>query len=548
MIIYYFLLYLIAQRFSNDSYDTCYCVPIPCVDITPINKFRHINRDVLGDRDRNDLIGLATAGPENSPVYFQSVIRDRYNYKADTRQGDCGAVLFVESAQLQQPLVGIHVAGDKQKDRANSVPITQEDLREAIDRLGFCHSQGFHQPDLEPLVREDVEDIIANVPSGDFHYVGKLTGRVPIQPLKTAIRPSKAQIHLDKLLEGFFSQKKRKYDLTIKRKPAHLRVVFNNPEGCKIYYGKHGQLLYQRGDFVTPLTRSTFDVWLAKGGVFADVLMNGLAKTSLRLPFIDPNKIRMAVNATKQKFLRRYPNSTCPFEKALSQNMDSITSDTYDVISDYVRRRNLILMVINNSRMREPKKIYEEVMRKINLTLEEHKIFQEHLEADFESYLDCVSFDLNRVAETHVTKDYLLNMGNPMLLTIEQGVMGIPSDPTINPINAKKSPGYPYSALGLNFGKKPWVGKECKCDGERWHELKKDIEDLREQCKTGIPAVYFVATLKDELRPLEKVDQFKTRVFCAGPMHFTILFRTYFLSIFIAFTHPHTHLLNGVDV
>lgn len=526
--------YLIAQRFTNDGNDSCYCSPIPCVDITPVNKFRYISRDVLGDSAKNDLIGLATAGPESNPVYFQSVIRDRYNYKADTRQGDCGAVLFVESAQLQHPLVGIHVAGDKHKDRANSVPITQEDIREAIDRLGFCHSQGFHQPDLQGLVAEDVEDVVANLPSGDFHYVGRLTGRVPVQPLKSAIRASNAQIHLNVLQDNFLSKRKCKYDLAIKKKPAHLRVNFQNPKDCKIFYGKKGELLYQHDDYVRPLTTSLFNVWLAKGGIFNDVLMKGLEKTSINLPFIDPIKIRMAVNAVKQKFLRRYPNSACPFEKALSQNMDVMSPDTFSVITEFARRRNMILMAVNNSRQREPKKVYEEVLRKVALTKEEHKIFQSNLDADFENFLDCINFDLNLSATNHVEQDFLSYVGNPMILTIEQAVMGIPSDPTISSINSKKSPGYPYSSYGLNFGKKPWVGKECKCDGERWPELQRDVLELLELSKTGIPPIYFVATLKDELRPIEKVDQFKTRVFCAGPMHFTILFRMYFMR-FLSF-------------
>jgi hypothetical protein len=42
----------------------------------------------------------------------------------------------------------------------------------------------------------------------------------------------------------------------------------------------------------------------------------------------------------------------------------------------------------------------------------------------------------------------------------------------------------------------------------------------------------WIATLKDERRPIAKVDAGKTRVFAACPMHFAIVFRQYFLAFF----------------
>lgn len=525
--------YLIAQRFSDDGTDSCYCSPIPCVDVTPVNKFKYMNAGNVA-KESNDLVGLASAGPADCPVYFQSVIRDRYNYKADTRQGDCGAVLFIESNSLQHPLVGIHVAGDKQQGRANSVPITQEDIREAISRLQCCESQGFLQPELEPLDIEDVQGIISNVPQGDFHYVGKLTGKVPIQPLKTVIKPSEAQTHLNVLEDSYRMKKGKSYRLEIKKKPAHLRVDFQNPPDCRIYYGKKGSLMYQHNDFIAPLTQSTFNVWLAKGGKFNDVLMKGLEKTSLQLPYIDPKKIDRAIYATKQKFFRRGPNSTCPYEKAVSQNVENLSPLHLEELGEYAKRMRNITEIISCVKDMTNKDLYEAVLRKMTLIREEHNVFQSNLDLDNEVFRDEVLYQLNALTVSSTSKLYYDTMPNPMLLTIEQAVMGIPSDPTISSINSKKSPGYPYTSRGLNFGKKPWVGKECKCDGELWPELLKDVNDLKEACKQGIPPVYFVATLKDELRPIEKVDQFKTRVFCAGPMHFTILFRMYFMR-FLSF-------------
>lgn len=520
--------YLITQRFVDDGTDSCYCNPLPCVDITPVNKYKYVSRGGLS-REDNDLIGLASAGPVDNPVYFQSLIRDRYNYKADTRQGDCGAVLFAESRQLQHPLIGIHVSGDKQQGRANSVPITQEDIREAIGRLNCCPSQGFLQPELEGLSPSDVDDVIPNLPTGNYHYIGKLTGKVPIQPLKTVIQPSEAQIHLNVLNDAYKMKKGKSYRLDIKKKPAHLRAVFENPEGCRIYYAKKKGLMYESGELTAPLTQGLFNVWLAKGGKLHDVLMKGLEKTSVDLPYIEPRKIDRAIRAVKQKFFRRGPNGTCPYEKAVSQNLDVLTPIQIEEINEFANRRKRLVDLIENAKHKQPREIYESILRTMTLTKQEHMVFKDSIDLDVEIFRDEILFQLNALTVESTQKLYFETMPNPMLLTIEQAVMGIPGDPTICSINSKKSPGYPYSCRGLNFGKKPWVGKECKCDGELWPELEKDVLDLEEKCKQGIPPIYFVATLKDELRPIEKVDSYKTRVFCAGPMHFTILFRRYFM-------------------
>jgi len=536
--------YLIGQRFTSSN-DECYCTSIPCVDVTPINKFRYINTDSMRGAATNDLVGLASAGPENAPVYFQSLIRDRYNYKADTRQGDCGMVLYVESAQLQRNLVGIHVAGDKIQGRANSVPITYEDLVEAISRLSCCPSESFAQPELEALTVEDVDGFVPNVPRGDFHYIGRLDGKVPMQPLKTSIRPSVVQTHLEQLEEKYVARVKitetyRKKPYTVERmfpkgvqkKIAILRTTFVNPPECKIYYNKKGNLVYENMEGSVPLTRALYNVWLARGGVLHDPLMKGLEKTSLKLPYIEPRKIVAAVRATQQKFLRMGPNSICPYEKALSQNFASDEFGTYADICSEVRRRNMIFQCLENRKCKTPKDIYEYTMRNVALSQEEGAIFRKYLHLGVVGFVCHVQMDLNTDVE-HVIDGSLVE-NNPMILTIRQSVQGIPGDGTISSINSKKSPGYKYTAQGLNFGKKPWVGKECKCDGPLWGELERDCIDLIEQCKHEIPPVYFVATLKDELRSAEKVENYKTRVFCAGPMHFTIVFRMYFMR-FLSF-------------
>lgn len=81
-------------------------------------------------------------------------------------------------------------------------------------------------------------------------------------------------------------------------------------------------------------------------------------------------------------------------------------------------------------------------------------------------------------------------------------------------------------------------GKTCYLGSDEWDftseaskQLKKIVADMEEMCARGeVPEVYFVDTLKDEKRPAEKVLAGKTRVFAASPLHFTILFRKYFMG------------------
>jgi len=65
-------------------------------------------------------------------------------------------------------------------------------------------------------------------------------------------------------------------------------------------------------------------------------------------------------------------------------------------------------------------------------------------------------------------------------------------------------------------------------------EVERCVQDRIHCAKLGkrTPTVW-TDTLKDERRPIEKVDQLKTRVFANGPMDYTIAFRMYFLG-FIA--------------
>lgn len=119
------------------------------------------------------------------------------------------------------------------------------------------------------------------------------------------------------------------------------------------------------------------------------------------------------------------------------------------------------------------------------------------------------------------------------LLTFEEAVAGSPISEYIDGIKRQSSPGYPhcFNKKSEFPGKTTWFGRD---EWEFSEEIRQMVEERIELAKRGIryPTIWS-DTLKDERRPIEKVDALKTRVFAAGPMDFTIAFRMYFLG-FIA--------------
>lgn len=126
-----------------------------------------------------------------------------------------------------------------------------------------------------------------------------------------------------------------------------------------------------------------------------------------------------------------------------------------------------------------------------------------------------------------------INTKNKRILSIEESVSGIPGDEYLGPINRITSPGFPWILERTQGkGKQQWMG-----DGEEYviaGDLRAAVIEREDLARKGIrkPCVW-TDTLKDERRPIEKVNVGKTRVFAAGPQDFTILYRQYFLG-FIA--------------
>jgi len=120
--------------------------------------------------------------------------------------------------------------------------------------------------------------------------------------------------------------------------------------------------------------------------------------------------------------------------------------------------------------------------------------------------------------------------GKGIIHSYEQAIVGVDGDPYKRPINRTTSPGYPYNLTNKTKGKTAWLG-----DGDEYitdnPELKRDVENLINDSKQGIRGnAISIATLKDEKRPIEKVDAGKTRVFEACPQHLVIAIRQYFLD------------------
>lgn len=111
------------------------------------------------------------------------------------------------------------------------------------------------------------------------------------------------------------------------------------------------------------------------------------------------------------------------------------------------------------------------------------------------------------------------------VLTFEEAIAGVEGDEFISAINRGSSPGYGWKKIGK--GKTAYLGSE-EYNFSHPEVLKRYAEMMSVLQKGERPCVLWQDTLKDERRPIEKVNQGKTRLFACGEMIFTIIFRRYF--------------------
>lgn len=126
-------------------------------------------------------------------------------------------------------------------------------------------------------------------------------------------------------------------------------------------------------------------------------------------------------------------------------------------------------------------------------------------------------------------------------------------DILVEPLNRSTSMGYPFAQLhrGANGKRIAFGVDEWTYDTPVAKEIIQAVNDLERDCEDGIQrGVVWTDTLKDEKRPVEKVSKGKTRVFTAGPVHYTLLFRKYFggFTGWIMRNHIYNEIAVGTNV
>lgn len=139
-----------------------------------------------------------------------------------------------------------------------------------------------------------------------------------------------------------------------------------------------------------------------------------------------------------------------------------------------------------------------------------------------EYYLDVAINDMMRILCSNVREE------DARVLSNLEAVTGIEGDDCLPPVKRSSSPGYPWIKERKGIGKTKWLGSDA-------YTLSPDVEFVMNErvrlAKIGVRyPTFWIDTLKDERRPLDKIAAVKTRVFSAGPMDYTLTFRKYFLG------------------
>lgn len=122
----------------------------------------------------------------------------------------------------------------------------------------------------------------------------------------------------------------------------------------------------------------------------------------------------------------------------------------------------------------------------------------------------------------------------PKIFNFEQACEGIEGVPFCDSLTRKTSAGYPYTLHTKKRGKFDFFGEDDKFNytSNECHALRGDVENIIENAKRGIrtPGIY-TDYLKDERKPIAKVDQGKSRLISAMSVAHSIAARMYFLDV-----------------
>ncbi|UHK03101.1 MAG: RNA helicase [Sanya dicistrovirus 2] len=116
----------------------------------------------------------------------------------------------------------------------------------------------------------------------------------------------------------------------------------------------------------------------------------------------------------------------------------------------------------------------------------------------------------------------------PKVETWEVAIEGKPGDDLFPPMNRKTSPGYGWNKAG--GGKAQYFGRDQNYIFDHPAVIARREEYLEALRRGERLCVKWEDALKDERRPLAKVDAGKTRMFSVGCQVFTVLFRQYFMA------------------
>ncbi|APG77459.1 hypothetical protein [Sanxia water strider virus 9] len=134
--------------------------------------------------------------------------------------------------------------------------------------------------------------------------------------------------------------------------------------------------------------------------------------------------------------------------------------------------------------------------------------------------------------------------------SIETAIFGLPGIPYCEKMNMNSSPGWPYQCLPNSRGQK---GKAYLFDAEARkisdQLLAKNVMEREELAKQGerYPSIWRDC-MKDELRPVEKVKEGKTRLFTIAPADYTVLVRKYFFAFEQMFYKNHSKFFSAVGI
>lgn len=139
----------------------------------------------------------------------------------------------------------------------------------------------------------------------------------------------------------------------------------------------------------------------------------------------------------------------------------------------------------------------------------------------------------------------------PRCYSFREAVAGIPGQDFCDSIPRQTSAGFPYCAQPKpGFPGKTWFfggGDEYDFEREQCRDLEIQVQEILDKASQGIRSEHiFVDFLKDERRPLAKVDAGKTRLISAAPLALSIATRMMFLDFSISIMK--SRVVNGCAV